>query len=125
MHELSIAQAVVEQVEQAARSEGAARVTSVTLVVGQASGVQRDALEMAFPVACDGTPLEGAQLVLEWVPARVYCRACEMEQDADFPFFVCSVCGAMDIEVVAGRELLIQSIELDVQDKKEGDPRHV
>jgi hydrogenase nickel incorporation protein HypA/HybF len=125
MHELSIAQAVVEQVEEAARREGASRVTSVTLTVGQASGVEREALKMAFPAACDGTMARDARLVLDWVPARVYCRACDAEHDADFPFFVCPVCGAADIDVVAGRELMIRSIEMDVPAKKEGDPHHV
>ena len=59
MHELSIAQAVVDGIVE--QMDGA-RITGVRLEIGQQSGVLPDAIEFCFPVICEGTPLEGAWL---------------------------------------------------------------
>ena len=112
MHELSIAQAIVEQVEQIAR-EHTGRILCVTVSVGQLSGVDGEALEFAFPLAAEGTPAAGAKLIIEPVPARALCRSCGREFVPDFLAWVCEHCGASGVEVKGGRDLLIKSVEID------------
>jgi len=112
MHELSIAQALVEQLDEIVRREGAVRVAAVTVTVGSLSGVEPDALDMAFPVAAESSVAAGAALALELVPARALCHDCRLEFEAGFPFFVCERCGSDNVEIGAGRELLISSVEL-------------
>ena len=114
MHELSIAQSLVEELERAARHEGASAVTRVAITVGRLSGVEPEALRMAFPLAAEGTPVEGAELDMEMVPARVHCPQCGDDTAPPYPFMACGTCGSSDIEVISGRELLIQSAELSV-----------
>lgn len=70
MHELGMATALVEQVEEVARREGAARIVRIELVVGDLSGVDREALEFVFPFAAERTVAEGATLAIEVVPGR-------------------------------------------------------
>ena len=112
MHELSIAQAIVEQAAQVAAREGAQRIVSIAVVVGALSGVDADALSFAFPLAAEGTAAHGATLTIEPVPVRLRCKACGGEAEAEFPFGACQACGAAETEVVAGRELNIKSVEV-------------
>ncbi|MBV8734002.1 MAG: hydrogenase maturation nickel metallochaperone HypA [Solirubrobacterales bacterium] len=110
MHELSIAQAVVEI---ASRHASGRRVSKVELKVGHLRQVVPSALEFAFELLTDGTSLEGAELVIEDVPARGRCRACGRETVMrGFPLR-CRHCGGMDLELEAGEELLVDALELD------------
>uniref|UniRef100_A0A7C1FHJ2 Hydrogenase maturation factor HypA n=1 Tax=Caldilinea aerophila TaxID=133453 RepID=A0A7C1FHJ2_9CHLR len=114
MHELSIACNLVEIVEEAARAAGAARVTRVQLRLGDLAGVVEEALRFSFPVAARGTLAEGAELAIEHVPVRVVCRQCLVAQTLTPPFvFRCSTCGALDVQFLQGRELQVESIEIE------------
>ena len=117
MHELSIAQALVEQVESAAAKERALRVVRVVITVGALSGVDPEALRSLFPLVAEGTVTDGAELVVETVAARVKCRACGHEAQTDAAFIGCAACGSRDVELSAGRELNIKTVELEVDER--------
>ncbi|WP_405997124.1 hydrogenase maturation nickel metallochaperone HypA [Streptomyces sp. NBC_00829] len=112
MHEMSIALAVVGQVEQAAAEAGdVTAVTSVRLQVGELAGVVPDALSFCFELACAGTVLEGAELVTESVPGRARCAPCADEWAVGMPpQLCCPGCGEATAELLAGRELQIVSV---------------
>lgn len=111
MHELSIAQSLLEILEQEAKARGAAKVTRVKLRIGALSGVVREALEFAFEVASGGTVAEGASLEIEEVPVRIRCPRCGvLEQEG--PFLVCPRCGEVGV-LLSGRELEIDSMEIE------------
>jgi len=116
MHELSIAVAVVEEIETIVRREGALSVRSVVLRVGRLSGVEPQALELAFPLAAEGTLLQAAQLTIEETAARMHCAGCGAVTEPRFPCFVCELCGSSKVDVKGGDELLIQSVELNLPD---------
>lgn len=110
MHELSIAQAVVAI---ATRHADGRIVRKVEVRIGHMRQVVPSALEFAFELLTDGTALDGAELVIEEVPARGSCRACGAETTmTDFPL-QCSSCGGLDVELVAGEELLVDALELE------------
>jgi hydrogenase nickel incorporation protein HypA/HybF len=110
VHELSIAEALVEV---ASRHAAGRRVYRIELKVGHLRQVVVPSLRFAFELVADGTELEGAELVVEEVPARGRCRACRVETTmTSFPL-QCSRCGAVDVEVVAGEELLVDELELE------------
>lgn len=114
MHEMSIAMAVIEQVEQAARSAGATGVHSVHLQVGELAGVVPDALSFGFGLGCEGTLLAGARLVTETVPGRARCLPCADEWAVGMPpDLCCPVCGTAAAELVSGRELQIAGVRFD------------
>ena len=113
MHELSIAQALVEQVADIVRANRSRRAIAVRVRLGTFSGVVREALETAFPFAAEGSPAEGARLEIEEIPARVTCRQCGGTSQPDFPLLACAHCGANDVELVAGRELVLAAVELE------------
>ncbi|MFE1177082.1 hydrogenase maturation nickel metallochaperone HypA [Streptomyces sp. NPDC058773] len=111
MHEMSIALAVVDQVESAARPAGAGTVHSIRLQVGELAGVVPDALAFSFELACAGTVLEGAELVTEPVAARARCGPCADTWAVGMPpRLSCPGCGGATAELLSGRELQIVSV---------------
>lgn len=110
MHELSIAGSVVEI---ASRQANGRRVTKVRMKVGHLRQVVPSALAFSFELVTEGTPVEGAELEMEEIPATGRCRACAEESRFDgFPL-QCASCGGFDLEILSGEELLVESLELE------------
>jgi len=110
VHELSIAESVVQVATRHARGRAVAKVT---LRAGHLRQVVPSALEFAFELVAKDTVAEGATLAMEEVPAAGACRGCGSESKlADFPLR-CGRCGSFDVEVIAGEELTVDSLELD------------
>ena len=117
MHELSIAHSLVESAVDAAEKAGARRVTRVLLRLGALSGVVRNALEFGYEITTQGTLLEGSELVIEELPVIVDCDVCHSQTTLhDLQGFACPACGAPGPRMIQGRELELQSIEIDVDD---------
>ena len=110
MHELSIAESVVQV---ASRHAEGRRVTKVYLKVGHLRQVVPSALAFSFELVAEGTPAEGAELEIQEVPATGQCRDCETESRLPgFPL-QCRSCGSCDLRIVEGEELLVESLELE------------
>jgi hydrogenase nickel incorporation protein HypA/HybF len=110
MHELSIADALVAI---AARHAGERRVVRVEVKLGHLRQVVPQALEFAFGLVAAGTPVEGAELVMEIVPAAGRCRACGTEGELPAFPLLCPACGSADLELTQGEELLVDALELE------------
>src|SRR2546423_15304253 len=110
MHELSLADAIVTIARDHAQGR---RVTRVEVKIGPLRQIVPTALEFAFELVAAGTNVEGAALRVEHVPPRVACPSCDAETvAAGFPL-ACARCGDVDVDVVAGDELLVESLELE------------
>jgi hydrogenase nickel incorporation protein HypA/HybF len=114
MHELSLAQGLVEHVERLAKDDHAARVVRLVVLIGRYSGVEREAFEFAFPFAAEGTLAEGAELAIEERPIVVRCRTCSATSRPISTQLICGNCGSTEVELAGGREFMLQSIELEV-----------
>ena len=110
MHELSLADSIVRIARDHARGR---HVSRVEVRIGALRQVVADALEFAFELVSQGTEVEGAELAIEYVPARVACRACGVESERHAFPLVCGRCGFDHVEVVAGEELLVDALELE------------
>ena len=113
MHELSLIASVFDVLEEKAREHSASRVAAVVLRVGRMSGVVPDLLESAFDAYKRGTLAEGAWLTIEVVPIKLRCPDCggaDVREDTDFS---CAACGSRRVEIVEGREIVIERIELE------------
>jgi hydrogenase nickel incorporation protein HypA/HybF len=108
MHELAIAESIVQAVQSRI---GDRPVRSVRLQVGQLSGVLTDALTFSFELAASGTPLEGAELVIDEPRGRLHCRSCGQHVGRSDLLLLCE-CGSADVEVTSGRELALVSVEV-------------
>lgn len=114
MHELSVAQALVEQVEDLARQHGAKGVHLIRVRVGPLAGIVGDLLATAFPLAAAGSIAEPAQLELVAAGIRVRCRSCGAETEAQANRLLCGACGDWQTQVVSGDELILETVELDI-----------
>ena len=113
MHELSIAESLIQVASEYARENAAERIVSVTIRVGALSCVHQSALEFSFEVVAQGTMLEGARLHYVEVPVSVYCGTCELESPLPgIQDLRCPNCGVACGDLRSGRELDIESIEI-------------
>lgn len=110
MHEMAITQSVVQSVAE--RCQGR-RVEQVTLVIGRLSGVVADSVSFCFELCTMGTDLEGARLEIVDVTGRARCRTCGDEVEL-FDLIALCPCGSADLEILAGEELSIRSVEVGV-----------
>ena len=114
MHELSVCQGLLRQVEKVAAQHQASGVEKIVLRVGGLSGVEPPLLQRAFEVARMGTLAERAELVMERGPVVVKCRQCGGSCAVPVNRLLCTYCGDWRVQVVEGEELLLLSVELDV-----------
>jgi hydrogenase nickel incorporation protein HypA/HybF len=114
MHELSICQALLDQVEQIARDHDATRVERILLKVGPLAGVEPALLQHAWPLAAAGTIAESAELVIEASEIRVRCEACGVESAATANRLLCGVCGGFRTRLLSGDEMLLARLEMAV-----------
>lgn len=112
MHELSLAESLVTQVSEIVTAEGAQKVVAITLLIGELSGVDRDAFEFVYPMAVENTILENARLVVNEQPARVACRDCAAESTPILPVVDCRHCGSTNVDIISGRDFRIQTVEI-------------
>ncbi len=113
MHEMGITQSILAASFDAATNAGATRITEIRISVGELTETVDFALQFAFEALTPETMAEGATLVITKVPARSLCRDCDLEYEHDRFQMVCSSCGGMNVELLQGRELSIDSIEAD------------
>ena len=121
MHELSIAASIVEAVSESASAYPGARVKEVRLRVGALASVVEDSLQFCWELATEGTPLKGSALVINKLPVIVHCEACRVDAEVEgVQSFRCPRCGEPAADLRQGRELEIESIEL--EEPEPGEP---
>lgn len=112
MHELAVAQALVEQVEAVIHQNHAQRATLIRVRIGPLAGVVPDLLATAFPLAAAGSRLEHAELEFAHAPIRVRCQTCGLDTEAAMNHLLCGACGDWHTRIISGDELLLESVEL-------------
>src|SRR5438477_7903261 len=114
MHELAIAQSLVDAVETRASECNAARVKGVRLKIGEASGVVTDSLTFCFEMLASLDPLlANAELWIDVVPHRARCRHCAKEFAIANFIAQCPTCKEWSSEVISGTELQILEMEIE------------
>jgi hydrogenase nickel incorporation protein HypA/HybF len=118
MHELSIVDALIEQVGRELHRAGAGgRVIGIMLGIGRLSGVNSDSLRFAFELLAPGTLVEGAKIAIHELKAASRCQTCRALVEIDNLVVKCPKCGSADITIEGGRELLLESIDVEDEQK--------
>jgi hydrogenase nickel incorporation protein HypA/HybF len=113
MHELSIAMSIVEMAQEEAERRGQAQVLAVHLRLGLLSGVVKEALLSSYDMACEATPLEGSQLLIEEIPVEVFCPKCKVARRIEsIQWFCCPKCLTPTTEILHGKELEVVALEI-------------
>ncbi len=112
MHELSLAQNIVDSIKESVDVEKLPLVRGVKMEVGAASGVVSDSLVFAFNSIVKNSPLSSAYMVAEVIPLIVHCGDCQIDTINETGFMVCGNCGSGNVSIVSGTELVLKQIEL-------------
>lgn len=112
LHELSIAQNIVEIVKQSVPADELINVSKVRLRIGEMSGVVTDSLEFGFQAITSDTELKNAKLEIERIPFVFKCNNCMNTSTNNYGITICAVCGNSDTEIVSGLEIQIVEVEL-------------
>jgi hydrogenase nickel incorporation protein HypA/HybF len=92
----------------------AVKIRSVRLKVGALSGVVEGALQFGYEIATEGTMLAGSQLTVENLPVVIYCKPCDALRELNgVQSFRCPVCNTPSGDIRQGRELEIESVEVE------------
>jgi hydrogenase nickel incorporation protein HypA/HybF len=124
VHELAVAQALVEQVDavidqhaashgQDAASSDAWRASLIRVRIGPLAGVVPELLASAFPLAAAGRRMQHAELEFTHAPIQVHCQTCGAETKAAMNRLICGNCGDWHTRIISGDELLLESVELE------------
>jgi hydrogenase nickel incorporation protein HypA/HybF len=120
MHELSIVASIVDTVTESLAAYPGARVLEVRLRVGALASVVVESLEFCWGIAAEGTALEGSRLVVRVLPVVMHCVPCGQDVELKgVQSFRCPKCGEPCFDLRQGRELEIESFEIDEIDAVE------
>ncbi len=109
MHEVGLAEAILEAVERRAAGRPVARAK---VRAGALLRIAPASMDQAFRLVTEGTVAEGAAIDLIVVPARITCRTCGHQDGTVDPLALCPACGGGDVDVTGGDELVLESIEI-------------
>jgi len=108
MHEFGLCEGIVEAVQRRAHGR---RVARVRVRAGTLHRIVNAAFQQAFAHAAEGTEAEHASVELVLVPVSAVCNSCQTATQSEDMIAVCPKCGGMDLDLTAGEELILESIE--------------
>ncbi|MDB4582324.1 hydrogenase maturation nickel metallochaperone HypA [Draconibacterium sp.] len=110
MHEISIAQSIVELAEDVAMKEKADSIKSINIEIGALSGVVQDALEFALEIIVKNTKLEKAKINYVKINGKADCRNCNFRFETDNLLALCPKCNHANFNIIDGKQLRIKSL---------------
>jgi hydrogenase nickel incorporation protein HypA/HybF len=113
MHELSIAQDILEIVKQNVPEDELSKVRTIKLKIGEFAGIVVDSLEFCFEAVIAETSLNKAKLEIDNVKVEATCKSCGRNFKVQNSVFKCPYCIGVDIEITSGAELKVVEFELE------------
>jgi len=119
MHEFSLAGEVIKLAEYEAGKNGALLVSEITVEVGNMTGIEADALEMALGILSEGSILEKAILNIVRTRGKGICSECGKEFEMERRMDTCPACNSFPSEIRGGNEFRLVSMLVEEQEKNE------
>ncbi|MFT6924675.1 MAG: hydrogenase nickel incorporation protein HypA/HybF [Psychromonas sp.] len=113
MHELSIAESIIDLLEEHAITHKFKKVTKITLEIGVLAGIEKSALFFCFDAAAQNSIAQGAQLLIEEKLAKGFCKHCQCQVTATDWYQPCPYCGQLLINITEGEQMNIKSLEVE------------
>jgi hydrogenase nickel incorporation protein HypA/HybF len=113
MHEMSLAEGVLQLIEDSAQTQHFSRVKTVWLEIGQLAGVEVEAMKFCFEAVVNDSIAQGAQLVIVEIPGQAWCLHCAEVVHVQALYDACPRCGSHQVQVTGGNEMRVK--ELDVE----------
>ena len=113
MHEMSLAEGIVQLVEDTVRADGCNKVKAVWLEIGQLAAVEKEALRFCFDAVTRDTVAQGARLEIIETPGQGWCMKCAGNVAVTALYEPCPVCGSYQIQVTGGNEMRVKELEVE------------
>ena len=113
MHEYHIVEGVVKQILEKAKTSNAKKITSVTLILGELSGLQEESIRIYFDNLAEENILKGAKLIIKPVKSKLECQDCGEIFEHEKSKFNCPKCNGLGVLTDSGKEFYIDNIEID------------
>jgi hydrogenase nickel incorporation protein HypA/HybF len=113
MHEMSLAEGVLQLVEETALREKAQRVKLVVLEIGRLSSVEPDAMRFCFEAVTNGGIAQDATLEIIDLPGEGWCMSCSSKVPMEASYDACPHCGGYQVQPTGGMEMRVREIEIE------------
>nr|WP_174250635.1 hydrogenase maturation nickel metallochaperone HypA [Sulfurimonas autotrophica] len=113
MHEYSVVQALLEQIETIAAENEATKVRKIVVKIGLMSGVESHLLEIAFNTFKEKTVCDGAELIVNIQPLTIECNNCGNISELEKIDYCCQNCESIDVQVIDGEDMFLMSLEME------------
>jgi hydrogenase nickel insertion protein HypA len=113
MHEYSVVQSLLEQIEGVAKQNDATKVTKIITKIGVMSGIEPHLLEIAFNTFKESTICDGAEFVMNIQNVVIECNSCKKVSELEKIHYCCRECESTDIKVIDGEEMFLMSLEME------------
>ena len=113
MHEMAMAEGIMDIVKDYAEKNNATKVHTISLLIGEMTGVVIDSLEFCFKALSKGTVAENAEIKLKNVPLIGHCNDCNWQGHIENYNFFCPQCKSGHMDIISGRELRVEYLEVD------------
>ena len=126
MHELSMAQGIINAVLETAKENNATEVNEVTVEVGRLAMINPEQLEFILGVLVDNTIMEDAKIIFENIPAEIKCNNCDFHgeailDDSDHyaPLVKCPKCDSLSVETLNGKDIVVKNMVIEKPEDKQ------
>jgi hydrogenase nickel incorporation protein HypA/HybF len=113
MHEMSLAESVLQLIEDAARTQKFSRVATVWLEIGQLANVEVEAMRFCFDAVTRGSLAQGARLEILATPGSGWCLPCSASVALSETYAACPQCGAYQVQVTGGTQMRVKELEVE------------
>lgn len=113
MHELSVAQNIIEIVKENVPEKDLGKVKTIFLEVGEFSGIISESLQYCFDVIKTDTLLEGSKMEIKKIPFVLLCNECKSETSNNMGIRYCEKCGSNNTKIISGTDMQIINVELE------------
>ena len=113
MHEMSLAEGVLQIIEDSAKTQNFSRVKTVWLEIGQLAGVEAEAMKFCFDAVTRDSIAQDAKLEIVEKPGQAWCLHCAETVQVRALYDACPKCGSHQVQVTGGNEMRVK--ELDVE----------
>ncbi len=113
MHEMSLAEGVLQVIEGSAKQNGFTRVKTVWLEIGRLSGAEAEAMRFCFDAVAQDTLLQGARLEIVETEGQGWCLSCSQTVAIQLRYDPCPLCGGYQVQPTGGLEMRVKELEVE------------
>lgn len=112
MHELHIVESLVMKLQDISQREKPSKIVTAQISIGALTQVTPESFTHYFQILTKDTELAEVKLHLQMIPVRILCPFCQKQFEITHDFFQCPQCLLSDVKIIAGQEMMLNSIEL-------------